>query len=239
MVNQRIERIGSIDLLRVLAISLVIIFHLLYNLLLDNSLRPIGFIGISLFFIISGFLLAKKYPDIKYLKIKWLLKRYLAIAPLYYIALIVMVILLGKQIYSGSLIKTLLLHFAFIDFISPETAYTIISPAWFLIPLVGLYLLYPYLNASLKKNPYIIILAFLVMIAVRIQDQTLTAYSFIAPLFFLGEFCFGIVIAQNKLKTLPLLIIPLLITFVDPIMYLPFLIFYLAIITDIKPSKKL
>ncbi|MDA3836529.1 MAG: acyltransferase family protein [Nanoarchaeota archaeon] len=58
------ERIKSIDSIKVLAIISVIGFHVAYNLRNTNT-RWIGFIGVSLFFIVSGYTLSKNYPTIK------------------------------------------------------------------------------------------------------------------------------------------------------------------------------
>ena len=220
MVKNR-KRIVSIDLLRVLAIIMVIGFHFFYQFDQNQSLRKIGFLGISLFFIISGFVLAKIYPKHEKFSLRWFLKRYSRIAVLYYLALISVVILFGKQVYSGSLMNNLLFHFAFLD---PFTkyAYGIISPAWFLTPLIGLYILFPYLNKYLKKSTWILVIPFIIMIALRIYKGTYTGYS---PLFFLGEFCFGIAFANGK-KHLALFI-SLLSMIVQPFMVIPYFIFYI------------
>ena len=99
--NKKEERLVSIDLLRVIAIVLIIGFHLVYNFNHDSSIRPVGFLGVSLFFIISGFMLAKKYPLLEKFSAPWFLKRYIRIASLYYLALIFLVFLFGKQIIRG------------------------------------------------------------------------------------------------------------------------------------------
>jgi peptidoglycan/LPS O-acetylase OafA/YrhL len=111
-------RNGTIDILKLISILLVIIFHFLYEFSFNNNLRVLGFIGISLFFIISGYLLAKKYPEIETFSFKWLSKRIVRIISIYYPALIILIIIFGKQIYSGSVIKNLGFHFLFIDFAS-------------------------------------------------------------------------------------------------------------------------
>lgn len=194
-----------------------------------------GFIGISLFFIISGFMLAKKYPKQEKFSIKWFLKRYIKVAVLYYLALVAISFLFSKQVYSGSLTKNLVYHFLFLDFTSGQTIYGIISPAWFLIPLMILYFLYPYLNNFIKKSPYYLVIAFILMIIVRIAESTYTSYC---PIFFLGEFCFGIALAHNlKNKAL---FSPLLLVLVNPLMIIPFFIAYIfASIKIEKPTPKI
>ena len=219
--SKKSSRLGSIDLLRVLAILMVIFFHTIYQLNHDGNLRSIGFMGISLFFIISGFLLAKKYPKTESFNLRWFLKRYFRVAILYYLALVVISFLFSSQVYSGSLLKNLIYHFVFLDFISSSTAYGIISPAWFLIPLLGLYLLFPWLNSFIKKNWKYLFVAFIIMDIVRIMEGTYTSYC---PLFFLGEFCFGIAFAHNiKGKALGIALLSIL---VHPMMFISYLIFY-------------
>jgi peptidoglycan/LPS O-acetylase OafA/YrhL len=229
------NRFGSVDVIRIIAIILVIIFHYLYIVSSENSLRKLGFIGVSLFFIVSGYLLSKKYPNHNKFSLKWFLSRYIKIASLYYLALIALVILFGKQIYYGSLFENLSLHFLFLDFLSPNASYGIISLAWFLIPLMGLYLLFPYLNDLIKKNPKYLFFIFYITIAIRfLADFNLIAYSFYSPLFYLGEFCFGILFAYNKKS--PMLLAGLLVILIQPFMVLPFAIFYLIMLINI-PSN--
>ncbi|MBU0466564.1 MAG: acyltransferase [Nanoarchaeota archaeon] len=217
------KRIISVDLIRVLAILLVIVFHLLFILTHNNSLRPIGFVGVSLFFIVSGFVLVKHYSRLEEFSFKWFFKRYIKIASLYYFALIVFVLLFSKQVYSGSLFKNLLLHALFLDFLTPETMYSIIGSAWFLPPLIGLYILFPYLNKFTKKSLWFLVFVFVVMSVVRGEYLTLASFP---PLFFIGEFCFGIAFAYNK--KVEALLISLLIVLIDPMMVIPFAIFFVV-----------
>jgi peptidoglycan/LPS O-acetylase OafA/YrhL len=214
-----------------MAIVLIIGFHLLYEVTYSSSLRPIGFVGVSLFFIISGYVLAKNHPNLQKFSLKWFFKRFIKLASLYYLALIIIVILFTTQTYSGSW-WDLFLHFIFLDPLSKTAAYTIISPAWFLTPLLALYILFPYLNKYVKQYlPLFLLLMFFVMIIQRNIDNTLTSYS---PLFFIGEFCFGIAFAYGKKETA--LLISFVTIFIQPIMFLPFIIFYLVHLSNLKYS---
>lgn len=230
------NRFGSVDVIRIIAIIFVIIFHYVYIITSDNALRRLGFIGVSLFFIVSGYLLAKKYSNLEKFSLKWFLNRYIKIASLYYLALVALVILLGRQIYYGNLSENLVMHFLFLDFLSPDASYGIISLAWFLIPLMGLYFLFPYFNSLIKKRPNLIFIIFYITIAIRyLADFNLIAYSFYAPLFYLGEFCFGILFAYNK-KNLGLAA-SLLVIIIQPFMVLPFLIFYIIMILNVPSNR--
>lgn len=215
------EKIIFIDILKTIAIILVVLFHVLYEITLNNSLRIIGFFGVSLFFIVSGFILAKAYPNQSF-SLKWFAKRFIKISSLYYLALIAIGLLFANQTYHGSLFKQLLIKFAFLDAFFPISQYSIISPAWFLIPLIVLYYLFPILNKIIKKVPYLVFIAFIIMYFIRFKSENLTEYS---PLFFIGEFCFGIALAQGY--TLIPLLASLLIIPLNPYTFIPFPIFYI------------
>ena len=219
----RKERVVFLDILRVISIFLIVLFHFWYQSTLDNSLRAIGFVGASLFFIISGFSLAKNYPEHTGFSLKWFLKRYLKIASVYYVALVLIVILFLKQSYSGNLFLNLLSHFTFTDSLFPQFSYGIISPAWFLAPLIVYYLIFPFLNGVIKKDWKIIIGIFIVSALIRFFNSG--DYTSMNPLFFLAEFCFGIAIAHNK--KIYMMATPIIFVLVQPIMYIPFAIFYM------------
>lgn len=223
----------SIDLLKVIAIVLIIGFHVWYEIKHIESLRYLGFVGVSLFFIISGFVLAKQHPHLHKISIKWILKRYIRVASVYYIAIIAIVILFGTRVYSGK-ITDILLHFVFLDPFFKSSAYSIISPAWFLTPLIALYIIFPYLNRWINKTIYFLPVAFLVMAITRIFLGGLVNAN---PLFFIGEFCFGIAFAHGKKHSA--LLLSFITIFIMPIMFLPFILFYLLYFfkSEYLPSK--
>jgi peptidoglycan/LPS O-acetylase OafA/YrhL len=219
------KREPFIDLIKVIAIILVIFFHFSYQATMEDSLRIVGFVGVSLFFIVSGFILAKNYEKLQKFSLKWFGKRYLKIITVYYPALILILILFYKQAYSGNLFVNLLSHFAFIDSQFATYAYGIISPAWFLAPMILLYLFFPIINRFMKRYTWLIFPAFLMMVGLRILYG---GYISINPIFFLGEFCFGISFANNK-NLFPILA-SLLVIIVEPWMIVPFIIFGLLFI---------
>jgi len=214
-------RIFWVDLARALAIMLIVAFHVAYEFTLDNGIRWIGFLGVSLFFIISGFMLAKHDPDLVSFDGGWLWRRYVKIAALYYPAIIVLVLLLGDQITQGG-ITDLVLHFLFLNGLWPEYLFSIISPAWFMIPLFAFYILYPYLNLLTTRYRLFLPLAVLVTLAVRFKFGGLVSVD---PLFFFGEFCFGIAFAHGRRDLL--MLAPLALAFAMPVMAVPFIGFYL------------
>jgi peptidoglycan/LPS O-acetylase OafA/YrhL len=223
------RRIAYIDILRVLAIALVISFHFLYDTNPSTSLRYIGFAGVSLFFMISGFVLAENYPNLINFSARWFAKRYVKIAVLYFLAMLTIAFLFGKQSYPGNLASNILVHLAFLDQFFPQFAYSLISPAWFLVPLIYLYLFFPYLNRFIKKDARLLIIPFVVMAIVRISDGTLTSYS---PLFFIGEFCFGMAFAYGKKNVA--LVVSSIVALINPIMFLTFATFYVFSFFDFR-----
>ncbi len=227
------RRIASIDILRILAIAFVVFFHAYYHISHDNSLRQLGFLGISLFFIISGFILAKNYPKLEKFSFRWFFKRFVRIASLYYLALIAIIVLFSTQSYSGNLFVELLAHFTFLDPLFESTAFGIISPAWFLTPLVALYILFPFINRYMRRDTRVLVIAFLFTFIARFLNPDI--FSSINPLFYLAEFCFGIAFAYRKNHFN--LLFPLVLIFISPIMAVPYLIFYLVYSLDIKSNK--
>ncbi len=231
---QKKERNTSIDLLRTIAITSIIHFHFAYAYTYQGYLREIGFFGISLFFIISGYLLTYKYPDLEKFSIKWFWKRYVKIASLYYLGLITIILMFTNQSYTGSLWKNLITHIFFIDFYFTDTAYGIMSAAWFLIPLMGMYILFPYLNKLIKKRSYLLIIIMIAMVLFRMNRDGLTSFNL---LFFLGEFCFGIALAHNKKDIF--LLTPLLVILIEWFMIFPFITFYVIHLLNLNflPQK--
>lgn len=215
------NRIVWLDFARVAAILLVIGFHVVYEFTLDQGLRPYGFVGASLFFIISGFALAMRYPGLVSFNAKWMLGRWLKISSLYYPALLLVALLFGAQIYSGT-IGDILLHFSFMNWIGHAAQYTLISPAWFMVPLIGLYILYPYLNLLTKTFRPFLLLAVMAALTIRLMEGTLISFS---PLFFMAEFCFGIAMAHGRRDFW--LLSPILLSAAYPVMAVPFALFFL------------
>ncbi|VVC04235.1 Acyltransferase family protein [Candidatus Bilamarchaeum dharawalense] len=224
------ERLGWIDFGRALAIFLVVVFHVAYQFTRDENLRIVGFLGVSLFFIISGFMLSTKYPKLRSFDLKWFFKRYVKVASIYYLAIIAIVILFANQSYQQG-IYDILLHFLFLNWLDPSTQYTLISPSWFLIPLMALYLAYPYLNKLIRKSEWFVVVAFIITIIYGIQENSpLTSFSL---LFFLAQFCFGMASAQGIGKIM--IIGPLLMAIYNPLLAIPYIVFWIIYLSKIPP----
>ncbi|MCD6227367.1 acyltransferase family protein [Candidatus Micrarchaeota archaeon] len=222
-------RVTWIDIIKTIAIILIVGFHFAYEIEKNQSIRWIGFIGVSLFFIASGFMLSFKYPEIISFNIKWLKKRIIRIISVYYPALIMIVMLFGTQTYYKGF-TDLISHFLFLNFLSHDTAYSIISPAWFFIPLIGLYFLFPYLNRLMKNNLFFILIMGITILN-RLVENVWASFS---PFFFIAEFCFGIGLAQKK--DYFILLTSLFVSVVNPIMVIPYILFF--ILSYIKLNNK-
>ncbi len=92
------KRLDYIDLLRVLAICGVISFHFLYSAIARGrtpnvSFSPIsewakyGYLGVELFFMISGFVMAQSVRDLTFRQ--FISKRFLRLYPTYWLALLI------------------------------------------------------------------------------------------------------------------------------------------------------
>jgi peptidoglycan/LPS O-acetylase OafA/YrhL len=223
-------RVAWIDAGRALAAALVVAFHVLYELAPSADLRPIGFFGASLFFILSGYSLASRYQDTVSFSFDWLKRRWIRIAAVYYPALVAVYALFPTQVtHAGPF--AVVTHFLFIDFLFPDTEYAIISPAWFIIPLMAFYVAFPYLNRLVRWSRWVVTAAFIITAIFRISAGP-AVYTSFSPLFFLAEFCFGIGIARGqKMPAYASAIISLL---PNPLMIAPFAIFAVLSVLDFR-----
>jgi peptidoglycan/LPS O-acetylase OafA/YrhL len=227
------KRIFWVDIVRILAIVLVVVFHFFFILSLDNNLRPIGYVGVSLFFMVSGFMLAKHDPNRTSFDLGWLWKRYVKISSLYYPTVIAIALLFGTQAYGGS-VWDIALHLIYLNGFFPRLAYSIISAGWFLLPLLGLYIFFPFLNYLTRKYPAFIAIAALISFVSRLSSIEWVSVS---ALFFISEFCFGMKLAEisdrkenisGKFDKNDLwLLSPLILGLITWVIALPYLIFYL------------
>jgi peptidoglycan/LPS O-acetylase OafA/YrhL len=154
--------IFELDYLRFIAIFAVLISHgygvfgiqQLYPQLGSYMVR-LGSVGVILFFIISGFLIAKIAPDSRKSLVYSFIGRILRIGPLYWTALLITAILFSLNLYQGFWIRNfdfynVMLNALFLINFTPNYD---IPPFWFISSLVlfnGIYLLLRYIF----KNPF-------------------------------------------------------------------------------------
>lgn len=160
------KRNYGLDYLRFIAIMMIFTFH--YGCTYELFSSPIvifkngawGCPGTTVFFILSGFLLRKKYEVVSDIKVFYQ-KRFLAIFPAFYIAFIpcylVCSIFAGNFLFAGSPLKfiyTLLGIDNYLGFYGINT-YALVGE-WFTAIIIVAYLIYPLLSFFFNKNKYIV-----------------------------------------------------------------------------------
>ena len=170
-------RLHGIDFLRGLAVTPVIVYHfyILFDFMGDSSfqyLHLFGQIGVSLFFVISGFLIYRSVEHSFSTKHKkealtyYTLHRLFRILPAYYVNLIFVVILfvfLGEgnlsYLFSLGFIKNLITHLTFSSyFLYQDTGFGINGAYWTLHIEMLWYIFVPILFIYLRHNLWLIFL---------------------------------------------------------------------------------
>lgn len=152
------KKIPSLDLLRTLAITLVLLLHSLEFLTgLPTSIVHLfsyGWIGVDLFFILSGFLIGSQAfnskEDESFPIIKFLTKRFFRTLPLYYFVLLVYIFV--KPMAGFTFNDTKLKYLFFLqNFFSPKD----FVQSWSLCIEEQFYILFPliFFTLKLKKMP--------------------------------------------------------------------------------------
>lgn len=166
----------SIDFVRGISIILIIIYHV-YAIsaqfgygphvripILSEILMFGGEIGVTLFFIMSGygiyFSLDKEYERTGTINIRqYMKKRWIRIAPQYYISLAVVLFLTEGAVYlSRSGAKSIFTHCLFIHNFWPDTHGSISGVLWTMGIIVQFYVVSIFLYKGMKKAPVISIL---------------------------------------------------------------------------------
>ncbi len=154
--GSQLNRIFGLDMLRAIAISLVVISHVTYLLFpinvkstLITGLRAMGAVGVDLFFVLSGFLIGKiilrqlenKKTTFSDLMIFWK-RRWLRTLPNYFIVLVINILIV---LYCrGTLVPELGQYFIFIqnfafahpDFFTEAWSLSVEEYSYLLMPLV-------------------------------------------------------------------------------------------------------
>lgn len=176
MKDEKQTRNRSIDFVRGISIILIIVYHV-YAISLQFGYGPHiripvfseiltfgGEIGVTLFFIMSGygiyFSLDKEYERTGIINIKrYIRKRWIRIAPQYYISLAVVLFLTEGAVYlSRGGIKSVFTHCLFIHNFWPDTHGSISGVLWTMGVIVQFYLVSVFLYKCMKKAPVVSVL---------------------------------------------------------------------------------
>lgn len=177
------NRFTGLDLIKVIAISWICLYHLLdfynnwqlgtmygggqywdyffkdggYFSALIKTFIGLGVIGVNLFIIASGLGLAISANKRKVDYRAFIAKRLWRILPAYWIALFALFLI---QIYHGQVVDYFdyLVHFLGISNFFPQYVLSISAPLWFIGTILQLYLLFPPLLRLAKKSPALLIL---------------------------------------------------------------------------------
>lgn len=160
----------NVDILRGLALCIVMIYHIwvlsgsvqIHNRFLYTLIMLGGEIGVTMFFIISGFGICSALHFMEQkgeLRFKeFLVKRMLRIAPEYYLSIFFVLLVSGGTIYfTKDGLDDILTHLTFTHNFMPSTAGTINGVLWTMAVTVQFYIVAIVLYKLLKRYPIAIL----------------------------------------------------------------------------------
>lgn len=222
--NISTEHINPLTSIRFFAAFFVFLCHLRYFLGTELSFVYIkeGFIGVTFFFVLSGFILTHSYQErMASGKINlrdFYIARIARVYPVHLFTFLIAIVFFSFNYYS---IKQFLFNLLLIHAHIPEQKFyfTVNAVSWSLSVEIFLYLLFPLLIKLSNKK---IILISIVLIIVKLIFSHLLsgklnhAMIYISPLFRIPDFTIGIIayryrsVISNHLKVVSLLIFQLL-----------------------------
>lgn len=201
--NNKITRSRNLDILRGLAIFLVFFFHLKVNYF------QLGFLGVDIFFVLSGFLMFKYFINgVNYDSLKFFfLNRARRILPVYFFVSLLTIIVFYNKVLPHEfyvIFKSYFFNSIFLTNVSfwiDESYFGKIELKpllhfWSLAVEIQFYIFFPLIIYLLKKNKisiYIVLLISLTLYLVFNQISQKTAF-FLFPTR-LWQFCLGIICA--------------------------------------------
>ena len=230
------NRLIHLDFLRTLAIISVLFFHLGFDFF------KYGFLGVDIFFILSGFLMYKYFQTEFNNKrvFKYYLNRAFRVIPLYLIANLIVLLIAFFYLISPHEFYLIIKHYLFSSYFLPNVGYwseesyfgsTIFKPLlnfWSLGVEIQFYLIFPLIFLFIKNrfNTKILILIFLSLTGYVLFNSISPKTSFFLLPTRLWEFLLGIYCAKyfKKLNKVKINIIGS-ISFIFIILFLIFLSF--------------
>ena len=203
------QRIIGLDYLRVYIVLVIFLFHSWMNLGCTfgpfSSFISVGAIYMSMFFMLSGYVLFLKYKDLSVnvgsLK-SFYLKRLISIMPVYWVSAIIYVVFFGKESIAQNLLLFPIEMIGFQSVFSSLFSVSHNGGTWFISCLLLCYLVCPcvmYVINSISNRSKMVLLASFVLILILsswivYMFNTNEIYS--NPLIRLMEFCIGILLAS-------------------------------------------
>ncbi|MDD4358749.1 MAG: acyltransferase [Candidatus Pacebacteria bacterium] len=200
--------IPELNSLRFFAAIAIVIFHFgRWSYPFDNSTYPLSFnLAVSFFFVLSGFIMATVYNDLKTFSFKealnFYLKRFVRIVPLYIVALILTVFFIN----NGFTLKEFFLNLFFLQAWTPEHALSLNFPGWSLSTEMFFYLLFPFVFPFITNRKKLFSFTFIFWILSNLAVFVLCYFNYDVdfikyyPLFHLNEFLIGIWAGLTYLK---------------------------------------
>ncbi len=207
MRENKMETRQDIQLLRGLAVFVVVLFHL------EVPFFQNGFLGVDIFFVISGFLMAKLYDKGTILDfyIRRLDRLYPAYATTLFVTLLIGAFLtmpidfnqLFEQSVAGSLFLSNFFYWNQNSYFN-KAAFNPLLNLWSLAVEVQFYLIVPFLYPILRRNKWVFFLVFIVSLLSCFAIQTISPKTsfFIMP-FRIWEFLIGAYVAWSTTKVTP------------------------------------
>nr|DAP94913.1 MAG TPA: putative acyltransferase [Caudoviricetes sp.] len=169
-----------------------------------------GFIGVTLFFILSGFVLSYSYQE-KLLdgeknKFDFYTARIARIYPLHLLTLLFTLLFL----YQNESVKEILSNIFLLQALIPKASYyfSLNAPSWSISVELFFYFLFPFLitrssNTLIKVTIFILILKILLS-EINISEKAIHAYIYISPILRLPDFIIGVLIFRLRFNKLNL-----------------------------------
>jgi peptidoglycan/LPS O-acetylase OafA/YrhL len=179
------ERLGMLDGLRGIAIALVVWYHLRivsgFVLPFADSIARAGFLGVDLFFFVSGFCIAYPYVRTHARGLpapalgEFIRRRATKIVPSYVLALVVFgAIYRARFASAGDEFAQFVAHLAFVHVWFPTTFGSFSGPLWTLGVEVQFYVLFALLAPMIVRRP---ILAYVAFLAVSLTYRVTIAFA--------------------------------------------------------------
>jgi peptidoglycan/LPS O-acetylase OafA/YrhL len=172
------RRIPELDALRGIAILLVLVHHTEFAVLYAPELTRLMWLGVDLFFVLSGFLITEillRKPKDRGFILNFYARRALRIWPPYYL-LVLFVWLFGTPLFGSSLQGRALVHYLTftqnVSFAPMELAFhPALQSTWSLAVEEQFYLLWPPLTLGFRRRALAVTLTGIILLAVVVRAE--------------------------------------------------------------------